>query len=114
MEKKKISEIVKDPNWQKVRQSLIGQWKENPTQCCSSLRRYLGSVRSCHYDKLRIVMNYLTGIGFRTGRIKHICIHNLRDDISIEMNRRKVIEGKKKVVSEAELTLDKYLTIIQS
>ena len=86
---KKVSEITKDPSWQKVRVSLLGKWKEKPEWCCSQLRKYLGSIRTTSDDKLRIIMNYLTGTGFRTGRIKHPCISSIRGQISAETKRRK-------------------------
>ena len=88
-DKKPIKDIVKEPNWQKVRVSLLGKWAKEPEACCRKLESYLGSVRSASDDKLRIVMNYLTGTGFRTGRIKHPCISKIRALISAEMKRRK-------------------------
>ena len=88
--KKPIHKIVKDPAWQKVRESLIGQWKERPEWCIRQLRAYIGPFSKTSDDKLRIVMNYLTGSGFRTGRIKHSDIQKLRDAISIERKRRKI------------------------
>jgi hypothetical protein len=87
--KKPIREIVKDPSWQKVRKRLVGRWKENPQWCVSQLRSYLGPIDEASEDQLRIVMNYLTGSGFRTGRIKHPDIQKLRDDVSKEMKSRK-------------------------
>lgn len=85
----KMSELVKDPHWQKVRKSLLGKWKENPDWCCQQLRNYLGPLSSAQYDKLRIVMNYLTGTGFRSGLIKPDCVIKLRGEISAEMKKRK-------------------------
>lgn len=87
--KKPIRDIVKDASWQKVRKSLLGQWKERPEWCCTQLRSYLGAVGSASDDKLRIVMNYLTGTGFRTGNIKHPCISKIRTSISMEIKKRK-------------------------
>jgi len=88
-DKKPIKDIVKEPNWQKVRVSLLGKWAKEPEACCRKLESYLGSVHSASEEKLRIVMNYLTGTGFRTGRIKHPCISKIRASISAEMKRRK-------------------------
>jgi hypothetical protein len=87
--KKPIRDIVKDESWQKVRKSLLGQWNKRPTWCCAQIRSYLGPVSKASDDKLRIVMNYLTGTGFRTGRIKHPCIQSIRDSISKERKRRR-------------------------
>jgi len=88
MEAKPMKELVNNAEWQAVRKSLLGQWAEKPTWCCSRLRSYLGSIQDASDDKLRIVMNYLTGTGFRTGTIKHPCIVALRGSISVEMKKR--------------------------
>jgi len=86
---KAMKQLVSNVQWQKVRESLLGQWREKPTWCCSRLRAYLGSIQGAPEDKLRIVMNYLTGTGFRTGTIKHECISKLRAEISAERKKRK-------------------------
>ena len=88
-DKKPMSEIVKRQDWQKLRQELKGTWSSDPEGNVKKLRRWLGNLKICEYNKLRIVMNYLTGTGFRTGRIKHETISQLRADISVEMKRRK-------------------------
>jgi hypothetical protein len=82
-----MKSLVNNAQWQAVRKSLLGQWSKNPTSCCAKLRSYLTSNPSD--DKLRIVMNYLTGSGFRSGRIKHPCISALRAQISAERKKRK-------------------------
>jgi len=86
---KKIKDLVKRKDWQKLRESLKGKWSEDPEGCIRKLRSWLGNIRSTEEDKLRIVMNYLTGTGFRTGRIKHTSISKLRAEISVELKRRK-------------------------
>lgn len=86
----KIRDLVKDEEWQKLRSSLVGTWKTYPERNCKLLRNYLGDIQTCSYEKLRIVMNYLTGSGFRMGIIKHPCISQLRKDISVEMKLRKI------------------------
>ena len=86
---KPVSQLVKDPEWQKVRQNLVGKWKTRPEYCCSQLKSYLGSIKNTSNEKLRIVLNYLTGTGFRTGRIKHNCISYLRLSIVLEIRKRK-------------------------
>jgi len=83
------NKLVRSPEWQAVRKSLLGQWKDRPQWCCAQLRKYLGSISSTSTDKLKVVMNYLTGTGFRTGAIKHPCIQSLRTQISKEMKKRK-------------------------
>jgi hypothetical protein len=91
---KKIKDIVKNKEWQKVRESLLGQWSKRPEWCCLQLRKFLGVITNTSYDNLRIVMNYLTGTGFRTATIKNKCITKLRMQISMEMKKRKA-KGEK-------------------
>jgi hypothetical protein len=80
--------LVRSPQWQAVRKSLLGQWKERPEWCCSQLRKYLGNISTTSKDKIKVVMNYLTGSGFRTGKIKHPCISKLRMHLSMERKKR--------------------------
>lgn len=90
--KKPISELVKDKEWQKVRQSLLGQWKERPDWCIKQLRNYLGNIEQTDENKLRIVMNYLVGSAFRTGKIssrENPEIQRLRTEISVALKKRK-------------------------
>jgi len=87
-----VKEMVKDPSWQKVRQSLLGQWKEKPNWCVAQLRKYIGAISSADEKKLKIVMNYLTGTGFRSGSISsrdNPSIPKLRAEISAELKKRK-------------------------
>ena len=88
-EKKPIREIVKDPSWQKVRAGLVGKWIKEPEWCCKQVADWLGPVDRAMNDQLRIVMNYYTGTGFRTGKIKHVCISTMRAYVSIEIRKRK-------------------------
>ena len=90
MIKQPISVIVKDPEWQAIRRSLLGQWIKNPRGCCDKLKRYIIPLHSVSNDRLRIVMNYLTGTAFRIGRIKHPCITQIRKSISLEIGVRKM------------------------
>jgi len=85
----KMRDLVKDVDWQTLRKNLVGTWIEQPEWACGQLSKYLGNTSEAVDKKLRIVMNYLTGTGFRTGRIKHTCIQNLRTQISMEMKKRK-------------------------
>jgi len=82
------NKLVRSSDWQAVRKRLLGTWSEKPEWACSQLRGYLGSTSSSSKDKLNVVMNYLTGTGFRTGRIKHPCIQALRTQISMERKKR--------------------------
>jgi hypothetical protein len=83
------NKLVRSPEWQAVRKSLLGTWAKEPQKSCAKLKSYLGSVSSASNDKIRVVMNYLTGTGFRTGRIKHPCISALRAQMSSEIKKRK-------------------------
>lgn len=80
--------LVKSSEWQAVRKKLLGNWKERPDWCCFQLRKYLGNVSKSSNDKIKVVMNYLVGSGFRSGKIKHICITNLRTNLSVERKKR--------------------------
>ena len=86
---KPMCELVKRKDWQDLRISFLGTWKHTPVENVKKLREWIGDFKTTSMDKLRIVMNYLTGSGFRSGRIKHPEIQKLRDDISIEMKVRK-------------------------
>ncbi len=88
-EKTAMRDLVKDPDWQKLRQSLVGTWKLTPEQNVRKIRKYLGPIRKTENRKLTIVMNYLTGSGFRIGRIFHPSITKLRKEVSNEIKRRK-------------------------
>ena len=80
--------LVKSSKWQAVRKSLLGKWKDKPEWCCAQLRKYLGPIESTSKDKIKVVQNYLTGSGFRTGKIKHSCITKLRAQLSMERKKR--------------------------
>lgn len=81
--------LVKSPEWQKLRKTLVGKWKVNPVWCCSQLKKYLGLIHKTSNDKIKVVMNYLTDTGFRTGRIQHPCISMLRGQLLSEIKIRK-------------------------
>lgn len=86
--------LVRSKEWQKLRQKLLNNWMQRPEWCCNQLRYYLGDVGVAPMAKLNVVMNYLTGTGFRTGRIKHPCINSIRTQISMERKKRKAKEGQ--------------------
>lgn len=88
MKETPIKQLVQRNDWQELRKSFISTWKKNPKENVKKLREWLGTIEDADYEKLRIVMNYLTGSGFRSGKIKHPAIQRLRDDISDEMKRR--------------------------
>ena len=84
-----MMELVKNEEWQKVRTSLLGKWMSKPDWCCEQLRKYMGSIESTTDDKLRILMNYVTGTAFRIGKINPPCVLKFRAEISAEMKKRK-------------------------
>ena len=69
---KLISVISKRSDWQKIRISLLGTWTKAPAQNVQILRKYLCNYRYPYRN--RVVLNYLTGSGFRSGKIKHSTI----------------------------------------
>jgi hypothetical protein len=69
--RKSIKEIVNDPEWQELRQSMVGMWKQRPVYNVYCLRDYLGDITDPEHPKFRRVYNYLTGSGFRIGVISH-------------------------------------------
>ena len=69
--RKSIQEIVKDPEWQALRQSMVGHWKYNAHPFINKLRAYLGDIKDPAHPRFRRVYNYLTGSGFRIGVISH-------------------------------------------
>ena len=89
---KGASEFTKDSQWQKLRQSLLGQWSKRPDWCINQLKKYIGNIHNADELKLKRTLNYLTGTAFRTGRISSIShpeIAILRANISAELKKRK-------------------------
>jgi len=86
---KDISEDVKLEAWQKLREELVGTWKEEPEQNVKKLRAFLGEIRQAEDRRLRIVQNYLVGTAFRTGAIQHPAIDKLLKEVQEELERRK-------------------------
>lgn len=78
-----IREVVADPEWQSLRESFVGTWKETPVKNVSRLRQYLGDRPWTNPSKLRRVHNYLTGSGFRTKAISHPAV----DGLLVEVRR---------------------------
>lgn len=84
-----IQELVKRDDWQKIRKSLIGQWNKEPEECLKKIKQWMGNVRMTNMDKLYIVLNYLTGTGFRTKAINYEPVTALKEEIKEEIKRRK-------------------------
>ncbi len=89
---KNIKELVKDPEWQKIRISLLGKWKTNEKECLNKLKNYMGSIDSADIKKLKIVLNYLMGTAFRIGNISSPEIQRFRTEISVELKKRNMKE----------------------
>ena len=82
--------LVDDPNWQKVRESLLGKWTKKPNECCLILRVYLDKSNPTRTrdERLLILRNYLTGTAFRIGVISSECVKKLRLEVSEEIKDR--------------------------
>jgi hypothetical protein len=76
---KTIQEVVNDPEWQALRLSLLRRWRNFPTECLEDLRQYGGDLSDP--DKVRRLLNYLTGSGFRTGKINSPAIEAYRETV---------------------------------
>ena len=87
--------LKKDAAWVKLRPTFNKQWSTRPDWCCSKLKKYMGSVSSTTDNKLGIVMEYLSGSGFSTGRITVPCIKELFEDVSTEVEKRKKKKKKR-------------------
>ena len=61
-----IKKVVDDPEWQSIRKSLIGNWKNNHKQNVDTLRSYFDKNKK---DPLAVrrVINVLTGSVHRVG-----------------------------------------------
>jgi hypothetical protein len=82
---------IKGQKWFDTVKAMRGNWNNNPNHCCSLLYKYLGgSVKNAPNIKIRIVQNYLTSPGFRTGRIKSPCVLKLRSELSAEIKIKKM------------------------
>ena len=79
-----IKIVVDDKNWQNLRKTFVGTWKKEPVKNIKELRDYVGDM-TCPY-KTRRVLNYLTGTAFRIGKISHLSIDKLLNEIRIVYN----------------------------
>lgn len=74
-----IKVVVAEPGWQEIRHKLVGTWKDTPDENIKLLEDWLEDGS----DPIRVrqVLNYLTGSGFRIGIITHPEIDRLRDKV---------------------------------
>lgn len=70
--------VVRLPEWQELRRSLVGTWKFTPKANVERLRKFYDPADAI---KTRIVLNYLTGSGFRTGAICCAEADALREEV---------------------------------
>lgn len=87
MNKLTIQQIVDDPEWQALRGSFVGTWKKTPTENVTRLREYLGPMTE--WIRLRRVLNYLTGSGFRMKVIDHPEIDKLLNEVRTKIDKLK-------------------------
>lgn len=64
-----IKVVVDDPEWQRVRKSLIGNWKSNHITNVNTLRDYFDKYKNDPLAVRRLV-NVLTGSVHRVGHTK--------------------------------------------
>ena len=64
-----IKKVVDDPEWQGIRKSLIGNWKNNHKQNVATLRSYFEKNKK-NPVAVRRVINVLTGSVHRVGHTK--------------------------------------------
>jgi hypothetical protein len=88
-EQNQMKLLVKNPNWQAVRKSLVGKWRTKPDWACDQLKQFVGQISTASDDKIRIAVHYLTAKAFTSGQIKHPCISSLRTQLSMEIRKRK-------------------------
>lgn len=83
--------VVRLPEWQELRASLVGTWKFTPKTNVARLRQFYNPDDPI---KTRIVLNYLTGSGFRTGAICCPEADAFREEVR-ENWRTKLSDGKR-------------------
>lgn len=76
---KDIRIIVAEDKWQNIRHYLVGTWNETPIENVKILEEYLGD--GADPIRVRQLLNYVTGSGFRIGIISHSEISVFRDKV---------------------------------
>lgn len=79
VKKMRIKDVVRDADWQELRKSFLGTWAKTPVDNVTKLREYLQDYSDPL--KVRRVLNYITGTGFRLGKITHPEITKLHNEI---------------------------------
>lgn len=88
--KMNIKDIVQIPEWQKLREYFVGKWTTQPEKNLQMLKDFAGNLKTLSNRRLRIVQNYVTGSGFRIGKISSPSIEKFTDDVRKEVADRKV------------------------
>jgi len=89
-----MKKIVDDKEWQTLRKSFVGTWKEKPVENVKKLRAYLNKDPKDSFRWVR-VFNYLTGSAFRMGVISHPEITKLRTEVKIKLDYFRKLEKEK-------------------
>jgi len=89
-----MKEIVNDKEWQTLRKSFEGTWKNNPKENVKKLRAYLNVDPDDSFRWVR-VFNYLTGTAFRIGVISHPEITKLRTEVKVKLEYFRKIEKER-------------------
>jgi len=84
-----IKDIVSLPEWQTLRAYFVGKWKSQPDKNLKMLKIFAGNLKKLSNRRLRIVQNYVTGSGFRIGKISSPDILIFVEDVRNEVKARK-------------------------
>lgn len=75
--------------WLSVKNEMRGNWIKKEDFCIQQIRSFLDPMDKTSLDRLCYVLNYLTGTGFRIGRIKSANIQKLRTEVSVAYKKKK-------------------------
>ena len=87
--KMNIQDIVKIPEWQELRAYFVGKWKKQPEKNLQMLKDFAGDLTKLSNRRLRVVQNYVTGSGFRIGKISSDEIQKFIEQVRKEVADRK-------------------------
>ena len=87
--KMNIKDIVALPEWQTLRSYFVGTWKSQPDKNLKMLKKFDGDLQTLPNRRLRIVQNYVTGSGFRIGKISSPDILIFVEEVRTEVKNRK-------------------------
>lgn len=104
--KMNIQDIVQIPEWQELRAYFVGKWKSQPEKNLQMLKDFASSniykfvekkyisdvepnLEKLSNRRLRVVQNYVTGSGFRIGKISSDEIQKFVEQVRKEVADRK-------------------------